>query len=317
MQRMFSHSYIPSLAEKYALVDKYPARQYNIHRYDNGRARMSKKKCRRIIAATVLALVIILAFFAFDSRLIIREYDIDAGIGEGMRIALVTDLHSCRDGEGQQKLISAVQEQQPDIVLLGGDIFDDDMPDANARTFLTVVSKDYPCYYVTGNHEYWSGGEDFAAKMAVLEECGIPVLSGKCETLQFEGKSIAIGGVDDPEAAILNESFSLGAQLNAAAEAAERADYAVLLAHRPENIDIYAECGFDLVLSGHAHGGQWRIPGIMNGLYAPNQGFFPEYAGGRYEKDGTTMIVSRGLARESTRIPRIFNRPELVMVDIK
>ena len=84
-----------------------------------------------------------------------------------------------------------------------------------------------------------------------------------------------------------------------------------------ENMKRYQKYDFDLVLSGHAHGGQWRIPGILNGLYVPNQGLFPKYAGGRYDYEGGTMIVSRGLARESTPIPRIFNRPEVVIVDVK
>ncbi|MBQ4118259.1 MAG: metallophosphoesterase, partial [Oscillospiraceae bacterium] len=90
----------------------------------------------------------------------------------------------------------------------------------------------------------------------------------------------------------------------------------VLLVHRPEYIEQYAKLGFDLVLCGHAHGGQWRIPGVLNGIYAPGQGVFPKYAGGIYEVNGTTLVVSRGLAKESTPIPRVFNRPELVIIDI-
>ena len=89
-----------------------------------------------------------------------------------------------------------------------------------------------------------------------------------------------------------------------------------MLAHRPERIKDYLAYGFDLILSGHAHGGQWRIPGLLNGLLAPNQGLFPQYAGGRYDWEGTVFLVSRGLARESTRVPRIFNPPELVAVDL-
>ena len=90
----------------------------------------------------------------------------------------------------------------------------------------------------------------------------------------------------------------------------------ILLIHRPENFEHYADLGFDLVLAGHAHGGQWRIPGLLNGLYCPGEGLFPKYAGGLYQIDGTTMIVSRGLAKESNFVPRIFNRPELVIIDI-
>ncbi len=93
--------------------------------------------------------------------------------------------------------------------------------------------------------------------------------------------------------------------------------YTVLLSHRPEFFELYTEYNFDLVLSGHAHGGQWRIPYILNGLYAPNQGVFPKYAGGEYTENNTTMIVSRGLARESTLLPRFYNRPELVIIDLQ
>ena len=93
--------------------------------------------------------------------------------------------------------------------------------------------------------------------------------------------------------------------------------FTLLLAHRPEFFDVYTQYDFDLVLSGHAHGGQWRIPGLINGLFSPNQGWFPKYAGGRYGEDGTIMIVSRGLANNVGAIPRIFNPPELVVVEIK
>ena len=93
--------------------------------------------------------------------------------------------------------------------------------------------------------------------------------------------------------------------------------FTILLSHRPEYCKTYMKYTFDLVLCGHAHGGQWRIPGILNGLYAPHQGIVPKYAGGRYDSEDMTMIVSRGLAKETTRIPRIFNRPELVVIDVK
>ena len=101
-----------------------------------------------------------------------------------------------------------------------------------------------------------------------------------------------------------------------AEKAADQEHFTVLLSHRPELAEMYQKYKFDLVLSGHAHGGQWRIPGILNGLFAPNQGILPRYAGGRYDFEGQTLIVSRGLARESTLAPRIFNRPELVIIEL-
>ena len=95
-----------------------------------------------------------------------------------------------------------------------------------------------------------------------------------------------------------------------------RLSFGTVSAQRCESLGDYAALGFDLVLCGHAHGGQWRIPGLVNGVYAPNQGILPPYAGGRYDAGGTTMIVSRGLARETTAVPRIWNRPELVVAEL-
>ena len=107
-------------------------------------------------------------------------------------------------------------------------------------------------------------------------------------------------------------------QLDSLAQAnADFSGFSLLLAHRPARIQQYLSGGYDLVLCGHAHGGQWRIPGILNGLLAPDEGFFPKYAGGTYRFDETTMIVSRGLARESTRVPRLYNPPELVLVELQ
>ena len=111
--------------------------------------------------------------------------------------------------------------------------------------------------------------------------------------------------------------MNYSASIEKCAEEADSGNFNVLLAHYPEQIEYYRSFGkFDLILSGHAHGGQWRIPGILNGLYAPNQGLFPEYAGGRYDFEDSVMIVSRGLSRTKEIIPRIFNNPELVIIDI-
>ena len=123
--------------------------------------------------------------------------------------------------------------------------------------------------------------------------------------------------MDDPDVIdYTDDGIAIEEQLSKAETAANLENFTVLLSHRPELAELYSTYPFDLVLSGHAHGGQWRIPGILNGLYAPHQGLFPEYAGGRYEFAQQTFIVSRGLARESTKVPRIFNRPELVIVDV-
>lgn len=273
---------------------------------------------RRILFLSLFAVTAVLLLLAFDNRLLVRQYTVEAETFTApIRIVLVTDLHSCDWGEGQSDLIRAIDEQKPELILLGGDIFDDVKDDTNTVQFLTGIADRYPCYYVTGNHECWSGNLRFAEKMAHLEALGIPVLENEAVDLQINGQVLCVCGVDDPDRDWVTPMLTdYAARLDAVSTIAAEDTFTILLAHRPEYFDQYAAYDFDLVLCGHAHGGQWRIPYLLNGVYAPHQGIFPRYAGGRYEENGTTMIVSRGLARETTWVPRIFNRPELVVIDI-
>ena len=289
---------------------------------------------KRIILLAAAVVLLILAMFAFDTRLLVQNYTIEAEeIETPIRIALVTDLHSCYYGENQADLIDAIAAENPDVILLGGDIFDDVKEDTNTELFLAGIADKYPCYYVTGNHECWGGKYRFNNQMAILEKYNIPVLSGEVVTLDVKGEIISLCGVDDPDVYMVktdletdpegyilaqtNKEDTFLSQIAAVSETTPEDSYTILLSHRPEYYEAYTGHDFDLVLCGHAHGGQWRIPGILNGLYAPHQGIFPKYAGGRYDSEDMTMIVSRGLAKETTKIPRIFNRPELVVIDVK
>ena len=281
-------------------------------------------KKRILWLSGVLIALVLLVLISCDFRLKTVYYTVDSDkISAPIRIALLTDLHSCRYGENQKNLIEAVQKQNPDIVLLGGDIFDDKVPRKNAELTVKQLGEQYPCYYVTGNHEYWS--REVGKIFDIIKGYGVTVLSGACDSIEIKGQTINICGVDDPDVTVyLAEGVPIEEQLERADEAAKKAEkaegeefFSILLSHRPELFETYQNYSFDLVLSGHAHGGQWRIPGLLNGLFAPDQGLFPEYAGGRYAYADGTMIVSRGLARESTPVPRIFNRPELVIVEVK
>ena len=264
---------------------------------------------KRRIWVTVLVLCGGLLLAAFDVRLRTVSYEVVSDkITAPVRLALLTDLHSCAYGGGQRTLLDAVAAQTPDAVLLAGDIVDDVMPEENAWTTVQELAADYPCFYVTGNHEWWTGeAERICGQM---EDLGVTVLRGNSVSAVLNGQRVTLCGIDDPDA---GESE---AQLAQAGTDVMGSSFTILMAHRPERIEQYLQYPFDLIVSGHAHGGQWRIPGILNGLYAPHQGLFPAYAGGRYDLDGTVFLVSRGLARESTRVPRIFNRPELVIVDV-
>lgn len=265
----------------------------------------------------ILAVILLFLLWACDARLKTVVYTMESDkLDNKITLALITDLHSDRYGKEQKTLIGAIDEKNPDIVLLGGDIFDDDGDYEYTETTLKHLADKYPCYYVTGNHEYW--GKDAENILEIVDSYGVKILSGDCDTVEISGQTVNICGIDDPDVTYyFEDALNTEEQLAAAESIADTSNYTILLSHRPELVDIYDEYEFDLVLSGHAHGGQWRIPGILNGLYAPNQGLFPKYAGGRYDHEGWTHIVSRGLARESTPIPRIFNRPELVIVEIK
>ncbi|WP_245570853.1 metallophosphoesterase [Anaerovorax odorimutans] len=263
-----------------------------------------------IVFAIIISTVIILCF-AFDQSLTVRYYNIESNkINTNIRIAFVADLHSCDYGKNQKNLLDCIDNQKPDILLFGGDIFDESLPYENSIIVLKSVAEKYPCYYVSGNHEYRTGDIDSIKQM--ISGYGIIILEGQSKTVMIKGQAINICGVDDADVGhnnFMKQIVNAGSQVDTHL-------FTIFMAHRPEYIETYLKYNFDLILSGHAHGGQWRIPGIINGLLAPNQGFFPKYAGGEYEFNDKTFIVSRGLAKESTRVPRIFNPPELVIIDV-
>lgn len=268
------------------------------------------KKHRWILP--VLAILVVLTLIALDERLILRTYTVvSPKLTAEVRLAVVTDFHS---SDNADDVVAMVTSCAPDAVLMVGDMFDDDIanrPTERTLSLMRQLSAQYPCYYVSGNHEAWTGEMD--ALYQQTEEAGVTVLRMSSGVLTVRGQRIALCGIPDPYEMVFSGAPDTEEQLRQALEDVDSADFTVLLAHRPELLTKYAQFPLDLVVSGHAHGGQVRIPGVLNGLYAPNQGWFPKLAGGAYTQDGTTLIVSRGLAVR-TRLPRIFNRPEVVLV---
>ena len=239
---------------------------------------------------------------------------------DGIRLALVTDLHSCRYGTEGRALVDTIKAQHPDAVLLSGDIFDDRLPDDNAKAFLSGIARDIPCFFAFGNHEHWS--ERVPEMRDILVSAGVTVLVGDVKTVNVRGAEIDMCGIDDPT--YMSDDAWLG-QLSSVASATTPSHLKILISHRPEYIGEYEKHDFDLVVSGHLHGGQWGVPFLGLGFCGPSSGgpdeherfLFPRMAGGAYRlKDNMTMVVSRGLARESTPLPRFFNHPELVVVNL-
>ena len=185
----------------------------------------------------------------------------------------------------------------------------------NAETLLRAVSEKYTCAYASGNHEEMRSDKSDVLKM--IDGAGVTVLNGQSTDLEIKGQKIHISGIVEP--------FTYSDQLENVYKDIKPESYNILLLHQPECITecisppFTKKADFDLILSGHDHGGQWRIPYILEqGLYAPDQGFFPEYTNGQRQFGSTVHIVSRGLARQLNMIfiPRIFNRPEFSVIDI-
>ena len=281
-----------------------------------------RHKTRHIKFMLGIPLIILLqiAFFvtALNQSLSISHFSVKTAKIEGqIKLALVADLHSCYYGDEQSGLLKALEAEQPDAILMCGDIFDDHLPPANTITFIEGVSAKYLCYYVSGNHEFWSGQADGFKDLLI--SYGVKVLEGEADIIGVRGDTIKICGLDDPDTDRYTSRALLYAEQKRLLSASTTRDiFTVLLSHRPERIKELLPQNPDLVLSGHAHGGQWRIPYLFeNGLFSPNQGLFPTYTNGEYSFGATILIVSRGLARESIPIPRVFNRPEIVIITLE
>lgn len=231
---------------------------------------------------------------------------------EGFKIAHVSDLHNAVFGRKNEKMLSLIRAAEPDIIAITGDLIDSRHTDIDsALAFVEAAAEIAPVYYVTGNHE---SRLDFDEIEPRLIAAGARVLRNEAEDIGRGGERIRLAGIDDPSFIRTGGT----AEERAAAELEQLGDgggtFTVLLAHRPELVEVYADYGAGLVLSGHAHGGQVRLP-LLGGLYAPGQGLLPEYDSGLYSLGETQMVVSRGLGNSVAPL-RVNNRPELVIVTL-
>lgn len=233
---------------------------------------------------------------------------------DGYRIVQLSDVHN-KDFDG--RLFEKVKKLSPDIIVITGDLVDSRRTDISAaEKFITELLPVAPVYYVTGNHE--SRIEKYTVLREMLEKNGVEVLDGKTRKIKKDGETITVTGIDDEMFFGSEDPSKRKAVFAEKLEelAADKGEgFGILLSHRPELIDVYADCGFDLAFTGHAHGGQIRLP-FVGGILAPNQGFFPEYDAGVFEKKGLTMIVSRGLGNSLFPL-RVFNRPEIIVCELE
>ncbi len=233
---------------------------------------------------------------------------------EGFRIIQLSDIHN-KDFGG--RLSERVKELSPDIIVITGDLIDSRRTDVSvAEKLISELKPVAPIYYVTGNHE--SRVSEYSDLREILEKNGVVVLDGKNVAIEKDGEAITLTGIDDTTffgSGMLSEREIVFTQKLKELAKSRCESFSILLSHRPELIDIYADCGFDLAFTGHAHGGQIRLP-FVGGILTPNQGFFPEYDAGEFKKDGLTMIVSRGLGNSVFPF-RIGNRPDIVLCELR
>ena len=268
----------------------------------------------------VIAIVILFLWILYgNTRLVITEYSVNSTdipeVFAGFRIVQISDLHNAQFGQENEKLLEQLTQADPDVIFLTGDLVDSRRTDMEiALQFAARAVQIAPVYYVPGNHE--SRIKEYDLLKSGLEVAGVTVLENQKVQLTREGTQITLMGIQDPSFQtdyLLDDSGTVVAKAIADLQT-ETDGYTVLLSHRPELFETYVTAGVDLVFSGHAHGGQFRIP-FIGGLVAPNQGFFPQYDAGQFSQGNTTMIVSRGLGNSILPV-RINNPPEIVVVDL-
>ena len=281
-----------------------------------------KKKTRRWIAAIAAAAALSLLGWALvwgNTALVRADVMVCSnGIPEAFdayKIVQISDLHDAQIGENNEKLIAMTAETEPDCIVLTGDFVDSSRfhPERSLSVAEALV-KIAPVYYVSGNHEAILPDAEYQALTDGLRALGVCVLEDESAELTRGGQSIRLIGLTDigfHPGTLEEKKDALRTALSALLPEDE---FSVTLAHRPELMDVYTECGAPLVLSGHAHGGQIRLPGI-GGLIAPGQGLFPKYTDGKYEENGTTLVVSRGIGNSVLPL-RVNDRPQIVVVQL-
>ncbi len=263
-----------------------------------------------IVCVVLIAALVIYIISGYDNTLTLKEYKFKSDkVSKLIKIAFVSDLHGSTYGEGNSELIEMINSCEPDIVLLGGDMFDIPERLEVSRDFIGKISELYPVYAVMGNHEYGVEGYTPEQMRSLYRELGVVLIENDCLRVDIKGENINLCGAD-----VMTGEVDWS---DKTVEGVDTDNYTLLINHRPDLWTEFTHKDVDLMLSGHAHGGQWVVPGIFNGILAPNQGFFPKYAGGLYEfEDGMNLVVSRGLSL-ATSIPRVYNPPELVIIKIE
>lgn len=276
---------------------------------------------KKIKGFKIITIFIILFrfFYKQNSELTISTYQInDSQIPVSFanyKIVSISDLHNKSFGKHNISLINKIKELNPNIIVITGDLINTYHPNKTiALNFIKQASKIAPIYFISGNHEVRM--ENYGLFKTELTNSGAIILNNKEIKIKHKADYINLLGLTDPSKYYAkNSDLILASQLDYLLASVNPANFTILLSHRPELMAIYADRPINLVLSGHAHGGQFRLP-FLGGIFAPNQGYFPKYSAGKYTKSNTKMIVSRGLGPSSFPT-RLNNKPDLVQVILR
>lgn len=238
---------------------------------------------------------------------------------DGYKIIHVSDFHNSRFGRKSKKLLRKIEEADGDVIFYTGDVIDRRTPNLKRSVnFINKMAEMLPTYFVTGNHE--AHYKDYKKLYNVIEKSGVSNISRRSLRLYNGDEYINLFGMEDlwfygdendPQ---VHEIFNRIIQTRMISIGRD-GNFTILLSHRPELFDMYSHQPIDLVFAGHAHGGQIRLP-VVKALYSPQQGVLPRYTEGMHSKDGTSMVVSRGIG--NSRFPfRVFNHPEIIVVELK
>ena len=271
-----------------------------------------KKIPHKKILILMLIIIILIPFCLFQNKhLVITTYTYESEkLGadlDGYRIVQISDLHNAEFGKENKKLLETIRSCSPDIIVITGDLVDSNHTNVErAVAFVKEAVKIAPVYYVTGNHEYWLDPSENEQMMQGILAAGAYDLDDEAVCFEKGDSSFMLIGLDDQHLSDETLKNLLQEQKN---------ELSIVLAHEPQYLQNYANAGADLVLTGHAHGGQIRLP-FVGGIVAPDQGFLPEYTSGKYNRADTEMIVSRGLGNSIIPV-RLFNYPEVVCVELR
>lgn len=234
---------------------------------------------------------------------------------DGYKIVQISDLHDSLHGENHSYVVNEIKKVTPQAIFITGDFIDSNRYDLEQSLLIVKELQDVaPIYYVTGNHEISTNDTDHIKES--LREFGVRVLSDEADVITSRnGETIAIGGIEDPLASSLEDDVAIQQSITQAFDRVSEDIFKVLLSHRPEQFDTYVANKIDLTFSGHAHGGQFRIPGF-GGLVSPGQGLFPKLTAGVHEEAGSQLVISRGLGNSLMPV-RLFNKPEIVTVTLR